>query len=151
MTYLRRPCKHFHISFPLTHFEQLQDLIILDSALMICLKVLSMALFIILFDIKDNDLSKEQPFCLKGQHSVKSVRIWSYSGPHFFRIFPHSDWIRRDTESISLYSVRMRENAGKMRIRITPNRDSFYAVWVRKNFCNFQFFVLILSQFKRIN
>ena len=26
-----------------------------------------------------------------------SVRIWGYSGPHFSRIFPHSDWIRRDT------------------------------------------------------
>ena len=24
-------------------------------------------------------------------HCVKSVRIWSYSGPHFPRIFPHSD------------------------------------------------------------
>ena len=26
---------------------------------------------------------------------VKSVRIWSYSGPQFSRIFPHSDGIRR--------------------------------------------------------
>ena len=32
--------------------------------------------------------------------------------------------------SISPYSVRMRENAGKMRIRITPNTDSLYAVLV---------------------
>ena len=39
-------------------------------------------------------------------HYVKRVSIRSYSGPHFPRIFPHSDWIRRDT-----YSVRMRENA----------------------------------------
>ena len=30
--------------------------------------------------------------------------------------------------SISPYSARMRENAGKMRTRITPNTDSFYAV-----------------------
>ena len=30
--------------------------------------------------------------------------------------------------SISPYSVRMRENAGKMRTRITPNTDTFYAV-----------------------
>ena len=29
---------------------------------------------------------------------------------------------------ISLYSVRMRENAGKMRTRVTPNTDYFYAV-----------------------
>ena len=30
-------------------------------------------------------------------HWVKSVRIRSYSCPHFSRIFPHSSWIRRDT------------------------------------------------------
>ena len=30
-------------------------------------------------------------------HCVKSVRIWSYSGQHFSRIFPYADWIRRDT------------------------------------------------------
>ena len=29
---------------------------------------------------------------------------------------------------ISPYLVRMRENAGKMRTRITPNTDSFYGV-----------------------
>ena len=51
-------------------------------------------------------------------HGVKRVRIRSYSVTHFSRIFPHSDW----------YSVRMRENPGKMRIRITPNMGSFYAV-----------------------
>ena len=57
-------------------------------------------------------------------HCVKSVCIRSYSGPHFPRIFPHSELIRRD----SPYSVRMRENAGKVRTRITPNMDTFYAV-----------------------
>ena len=46
-------------------------------------------------------------------HCIKSVRIRSYSGPHFSRI------------GISPYSARMRENAGKMRTRITPNADSF--------------------------
>ena len=40
----------------------------------------------------------------------KRVRIWSYSGPHFSSIFPHLDWIQRDT----------------------PNTDSFYAVIVTK-------------------
>ena len=59
----------------------------------------------------------------------KRVRIRSYSGPHFPRIFPHSDWIRRDAE-YDTYSVRMRENAGKMQTRITPNTDYFYAVLV---------------------
>ena len=29
---------------------------------------------------------------------------------------------------ISPYSFRMRENAGKVQTRITPNTDSFYAV-----------------------
>ena len=29
------------------------------------------------------------------KHSIKTVRIRSYSGPHFSRIFRHSDWIRR--------------------------------------------------------
>ena len=41
----------------------------------------------------------------------------------FFRIFFHSDWIRRDILRISSYSVRMRENAGKMQ-----TMDTFYAV-----------------------
>ena len=93
-------------------------------------------------------------------HGVKGVRIRSYSGPHFSRIFPHSDWIWRDTpesvfrailvrifprffciwteygeilsirRSISPYSVRMWENPGKILTRITPNTDSFYAVIV---------------------
>ena len=50
-------------------------------------------------------------------HCVKRVRVRSYSGPHYPLIFPHSDWIRRDT--ISPYSVRMRENT-----------DTFYAIIV---------------------
>ena len=33
------------------------------------------------------------------------------------RIFPHSDWIQRDAES----------KCGKVRTRITPNTDTFYA------------------------
>ena len=56
------------------------------------------------------------------QHCVKSVRIRSYSGPHFFSIFPHLDWIRRDTEYLSVFSP----NAGKMKTIITPNTDTFY-------------------------
>ena len=54
---------------------------------------------------------------------VKRVRILSYSGPHF----PAFSCIR------TLYSVRMRENAGKMRNRITPNTDAFYTVIDSKN------------------
>ena len=63
------------------------------------------------------------------RRNVKRVRIRSYSGPHFSRIFP--DWIRTEygeMRSISPYSVQMRESPGKMRTRITPNTDSFYVV-----------------------
>ena len=59
--------------------------------------------------------------------TLKRVRIRSYSGPHFHRIFPHLDWIR----SISPYLVRMRENAEKVWTRITPNTEAFYAVYCK--------------------
>ena len=57
---------------------------------------------------------------------VKSVRIRSYSGPHFSRIFPHSDWIRRD--KFSVFSP----DAGKMWTRIISNTDTFYATMFSK-------------------
>ena len=47
------------------------------------------------------------------------------------RIFPAFSRIRiqcGEILRISPYSVRMRENAGKMQTRITLNTDSFYAV-----------------------
>ena len=74
------------------------------------------------FDFKTYEYILRPKECI-WYYCVKSVRTRSYSDPHFSRIFPHSDWIRRDT--ISPYSVQMRENAGKMRTRITPNTDSF--------------------------
>ena len=74
-------------------------------------------------------------------HCVKWVHIWSYFGPHFYRIFPHSDWIRRDTpyflriqsEYGKKNARKMREkcekkNARKMLTRIIPNTETFYAV-----------------------
>ena len=67
-----------------------------------------------------------------GIHCVESVRIRSYSGLHFSRIFP--------------YSVRMRENEEKMRTRITPNTDSFYAVTTPLNKC-FLFYVITERQY----
>ena len=48
-------------------------------------------------------------------HCVKRVRIRSYSGPHFPRIFPHSDWIRRDT-----VSLRIQSECGKIRGKCAP-------------------------------
>ena len=43
---------------------------------------------------------------------VKSIRIWNYSGPH-------SPAFELNTE-----------RCGKMRTRITPDEDTFYAVFV---------------------
>ena len=45
------------------------------------------------------------------------------------KVFPafSSIWIEyREKLSISPYSVRIRENTGKMRTRITPNMDTLY-------------------------
>ena len=48
-------------------------------------------------------------FLQNSSHGVNSVRIRSYSGPHFSRIFPHLDRIGRDTPYLSVFSP----NAGK--------------------------------------
>ena len=59
-----------------------------------------------------------------------------YSELFWSAFFPHFPAFGLNTErygvigSISPYSVRTRENAGKMRTRITPNTDSLYAVLV---------------------
>ena len=55
------------------------------------------------------------------------IRTRSYFGPLFF---PHSPAFGLNTERYSVYSVRMQENEGKMRTRITPNTDTFYAVYI---------------------
>ena len=54
------------------------------------------------------------------EHYVKSVRIWSYSGPHF-------PALGLNTERYSV-SLRIQSKCGKMRTRITLNTDTFYAV-----------------------
>ena len=53
-------------------------------------------------------------------HCVKSFRIRNYSGPHFPAFGLNT----------GRYSVpfRIHSECGKMRIRITPNTDTFYAV-----------------------
>ena len=53
-------------------------------------------------------------------HCVKSVRIWSYSGPYF-------PAFGLNTERCSV-SLRIQSECGKMRTGITPNTDIFYAV-----------------------
>ena len=55
----------------------------------------------------------------------------SVFGVILVRIFPAFSRIRTEYEEIlgiSLHSVQMRENVGKMRTRITPNMDTFCAV-----------------------
>ena len=49
----------------------------------------------------------------------KTVRIRSYSGPHFSRIFPHSDWIRR--------VLRIRSYSGPYFSHSFPHSD-----WIRR-------------------
>ena len=82
---------------------------------------------IAILNIKDFDYG-----CIINRiYCIKNVHIWSYSGPHFSRIFPHSDWTRRDKEYLSVFSLNA-ENTGKMRTRITSNTDTFNTV-NRKN------------------
>ena len=54
------------------------------------------------------------------RNGVESVRIRSYSGPHF-------PAFELNTERYSV-SLRIQSECGKMRPRITPNTDTFYAV-----------------------
>ena len=64
---------------------------------------------------------------VKGAYrGVKRVLIWSYSGPHFFRIFPHSGWIRKDTAYLSVFSP----NVGKFGKKSDQN-NSEYGLFLR--------------------
>ena len=56
---------------------------------------------------------------------VSQRKKYQYLELFWSAFFPHSEGTRRDTP----YSVRMRENTGKVRTRITPNTDTFYAVF----------------------
>ena len=62
---------------------------------------------------------------IENYHSVKSVRIWSFSGPHF-------PAFRLNTERYSV-SLRFQSECGKLRARITPNTDTFDAVYKSLN------------------
>ena len=55
-------------------------------------------------------------------HCVKGVRIRNYSGSHF-------PTFELNTERYSV-SLRTQSECGKMRTKITPNTDTFYAVIV---------------------
>ena len=58
---------------------------------------------------------------------MESVRIRSYSGPHF-PVFA----LNRERYSVSL---RIQSKCGKIRTRITPNTDTFYAVYAPSFHC----------------
>ena len=67
--------------------------------------------------------------------NVSSCSAWKVSvfGVILVRIFPHSDRMRKirtsglNSERYSTY-LRIQSECGKIRTRITPNRDTFYAV-----------------------
>ena len=63
-------------------------------------------------------------------HSVKKVQIRSF----FWSVFSRIRTEYGEILSIFPYSVRMQENAGKMRTGITPNTDIFYAASDIPNF-----------------
>ena len=56
----------------------------------------------------------------RDKHCVKSVRIWSFSGP-YFPTFP------LNTERYGA-SLHVQSECGNMRIRKTPNPNVFHAV-----------------------
>ena len=64
-------------------------------------------------------------------HYIKSVRIRSYSGPHF----PTFSTFGINMDSVYLFVFSPNEGkCGKMRTRMTPNTDTFYAVSVSNRY-----------------
>ena len=70
--------------------------------------------------------------CYQGHDKMKiqcpSLRIRGLSGPNF-SAFSRIRTEYRELLIISAYTVQMLENMGKMETRITPNTDTFYAVF----------------------
>ena len=71
--------------------------------------------------------SREKLYQELGLQSPLMLFLWSssprrkcpYSGPYFSRIFPHSDWIRRDTVSV------ISPNAGKCGKNADQNNSKY--------------------------
>ena len=72
-------------------------------------------IFRIVLDRVDNNINT---------HCIKNVRIRSCSGPHF-----PAFGLNKEKYGVSL---RIQSKYGKMRTRITPNVDTFYAVITSK-------------------
>ena len=66
--------------------------------------------------------------CFKSDYTNTMTGCEKSSNPEFFlvRIFPHSDWIRRDTPCLSAFSP----NAGKYGPKKTPYLVNFNALWI---------------------
>ena len=78
--------------------------------IILALGVINLSKYII-FDLKNFFWLFE-----KAIHCVKSVRIWSFSGPYFAA---HSDWIWRDTEYLSVFNPNVgKYRPEKLRLRI---------------------------------
>ena len=69
------------------------------------------------------------------QNGVKRFRIRSYSGPHFSRNFPHSDWIWRDTPYLSVFGPNARKSGKNV-----DQNNSEYGLFSRsaKHSCGIQ-------------
>ena len=65
--------------------------------------------------------------CFHPHHYVKSVRIWSYSGPHF-------PAFGLNTERYTA-SLRIQSKCGNMPTRITPNTENFNRVHLLSAWC----------------
>ena len=61
------------------------------------------------------------------QKSPYSELFWSA----FFTHFP-AFGLNTERYGVAAYSVQMRKNAGKMRTRITPNKDTLYVVYLQQ-------------------
>ena len=75
-------------------------------------------------------------------HCVKSVRLRSYSGPHFLAF-------GRKKERYSA-SLLIQSECGKIRTRLTPNKDTFYQVNVEQK-SNHHFQLINLLNFLEIS
>ena len=65
---------------------------------------------------------------MENKNCLKSAQIRSF----FWILFSRIRTEYGDIRSMSPYSVRMREKLEKTRTRITPNTDSFYAIYFLK-------------------
>ena len=71
--------------------------------------------------VSNNLLSFHHDFMWLENYTARKLSVF---GVILFRIFPHSDWIRRETS----VSLTIQSKCGKMQTRITRNTDTFYAV-----------------------